>query len=511
MKTVPTSFGAFSLDRSTSTLLSSGKAVAIGQRAYALLEALAAADGPVPKATLMEAAWPGTAVEEGNLTVQIAALRKALGPRPDGQEWIVTVPRFGYRLLRGNSLPAGGGQDVSSPLPSLAVLPFLNLSGDPAQDSFADSVVEDIITALSRFKSFAVISRNSSFAYKGRSADIREVARDLGVRYVLEGSVRKAAKQLRVAAQLVDGENGNNIWAENFDGALDDVFEVQDRITARVAGIVHPKVRSAEIERAQRKRADESTAYDLFLQALPKQRLRGMSANDEVYALLLKAVELDPYFAPALVELAFTLTLRVTMGWLPFTHDDAAHAVDFARRAIHHAGGDANVLGTASTVLLLSGKHYDEAMQVATIALETNPSDRVALNCAAVVNLHAGDVRRSLALSHRALELGPNDPGAHWILTAIAHAHMALGQFAEAVHWAERSHVMNAEYDPTLWILIAVNAQLGRMVEARKWLTSFLAGHPGMTVSRILFAQPNRHPERMASILEGLRLAGLPE
>ncbi|MEO7222056.1 MAG: TIR domain-containing protein [Devosia sp.] len=158
-------------------------------------------------------------------------------------------------------------------------------------------------------------------------------------------------------------------------------------------------------------------------------------------------------------------------GWQSVTNNDAERAVDFARRAILEAHGDANVLGTASIVLLHSGMHYDEAIQIANTALETSPNDRVALNCAAVVNLHAGDVRRSLALSHRALELGPNDPGAHGILTAIAHANMALGDFEKAVHWAEKSHVINAEYDPTLWMLIAGHAQLGRLEDARKWLS----------------------------------------
>jgi DNA-binding winged helix-turn-helix (wHTH) protein len=187
MAAEPISFGPFVLDRGMATLLSGGKPVAIGHRAYALLEALAAVDGPVDKATLIEAAWPGTIVEDGNLTVQIAALRKALGARPDGQQWIVTVPRVGYRLVKDQRAVTA---EVSG-IPTIAVLPFQNLSGDPAQDYFADGVVEDIITALSRFRSFAVIARNSTFAYKGRAVDVRELARALGVAYVLQGSLRR--------------------------------------------------------------------------------------------------------------------------------------------------------------------------------------------------------------------------------------------------------------------------------------------------------------------------------
>jgi TolB-like protein/Tfp pilus assembly protein PilF len=460
----------------------------------------------VTKGALMEAAWPGTIVEEGNLTVQVAALRKALGTREDGGEWIVTVPRVGYRLLKARS--SSDDPDFRSPLPSLAVLPFKNLSGDPAQDYFVDGIVEDITTALGRFKSFSVIARNSSFAYKGRAVDVRDIARDLRVRYVLEGSVRKAGSRLRISAQLIDAEIGEHIWAENFDGALNDVFDVQDRITGQVAGTVHPKLRSAEIERAQRKRPDRVDAYDLFLQSLPKQRLRQFSANEEAYDLLSKAVDLDPHFAPALVDLALTLDFRVSMGWEPVTHDDRARAVHFARRAILDAAGDANVIGTASVVLLHS-KNYEEAMQVAITALETNPNDRVAINCAAIVHLHVGDLHKSLSLAHRALELGRNDPGAHWILAAMAHAKMALGQFEEALQFAERAHVINAEYDPTFWMLIASNAQLGRMQEAHKWLAGFLAMHPSVTISRLRAAQPDKYPGRMAAIFEGLRLAGM--
>jgi adenylate cyclase len=285
---------------------------------------------------------------------------------------------------------------------------------------------------------------------------------------------------------------------------------VQDKVTEQVAGTVHPKIQFAEVARARRKRPDRLDAYDLYLQSIPKQRLRHISDNAEVCDILSKAVELDPHFAPALADLAFALDARVSMGWQPFTHDDRTRSVDFARRAILDAGGDANVLGTAS-VVLLHGKHYDEAMQVAAAALETNPNDWMAIVGAAVVTLHCGDIQKALALAHRARELSPSDPGAHWILTAIAHAEMVLANFKQAIHWAERSHVINAEYDPTFWMLIAGNAQLGRMEEARKWLARFLTMHRDITVARIQAAQPDRYPDRMASILKGLRLAGLPE
>jgi TolB-like protein len=222
------SFGPFTFDPDRRSLTRGGQSTELGQRASALLAALLAAGGhPVSKATLMDAVWPDTTVEEGNLTVQISGLRKALGPGPGGAEYIVTVPRIGYRLVQEAVLA-----DAELPLrPALAVMPFANLSGDVGQDYFADGVVEDIIIALSKFRSFAVIARNSTFAYRGRSPGVPQVATELGVLYVVEGSVRRRGDHIRITAQLVDGKNGSNLWAQNFDGATADIFDVQDQIT----------------------------------------------------------------------------------------------------------------------------------------------------------------------------------------------------------------------------------------------------------------------------------------
>ena len=210
-------FGPFVFD-SGRGLLRGGEPVAVGHRGMALLEALLEADGqPVAKARLFELVWPGTIVEEVNLSVQIAALRKALGRDADGREWITTVPRVGYCLPRQGETPLA---PTGLRRASIVVLPFINMSSDPEQDYFADGVVEDLITALSRFKSFAVVARSSSFAYKGRAADVRVVAEELGVRYVLEGSVQRRRGHVRVTAQLIEGETGIHLWAESFDGEL---------------------------------------------------------------------------------------------------------------------------------------------------------------------------------------------------------------------------------------------------------------------------------------------------
>lgn len=204
-----------------------GRPVAIGGRAAAVLAAVVDADGAVvSKAALLQAGWSDAIVEEGNLATQIKALRRALGQGPDGGEWIATIERVGYRLLRPDAYSIR-----TNSMPAIAVLPFANMSADPEQNHFADGIVEDIITALSRFKSFAVVARNSSFTYDGRAVDVRRAAAELGVRYVLEGSVRRSGNQVRISAQLIEATNGTHLWAETFDGTAADVFEVQDRIT----------------------------------------------------------------------------------------------------------------------------------------------------------------------------------------------------------------------------------------------------------------------------------------
>src|SRR5262245_57739209 len=279
MPTVRT-FGPFRLDATAEILFRGAEPVALGHRAVALLRVLAEQAGkPVSKETLIQAAWPGLAVEDSNLTVQIAALRRVLGAEPGGETWIETLPRRGYRFI-GPAVAAGAGSaqlvatsnaSLTPPdIASIAVLPFQNLSGDPEQDYFADGIVEEIITALSRFRHLFVIARNSTFSYKGRAVDVKEVGRALGVRYVLEGSVRKSPNQVRIAGQLIEASTSRQLWAERFDGALENIFELQDQVTASVVGAITPMVEQAEIERARLKLTENLDAYDLFLRGLAK-------------------------------------------------------------------------------------------------------------------------------------------------------------------------------------------------------------------------------------------------
>jgi TolB-like protein len=260
-------FGPFSFDRARMVLRRDDQSVPIGGRGAALLTALVDAGGEVvTRAELLDAAWPNQTVEERNLSVQIAALRKAMGDLPDGQDPIRTVSRVGYRLLLDS--PRTPIEQIQSVLPTIAVLPFANSSRDPDLAFFADGVTEDLITALSRFKTFAVIARNSSFAYKDRVADVPEVARALGVRYILEGSVRRSGDRVRVSARLTDAPRQTQIWGEAFEGALGDIFDMQDRITEAVVGLVEPHITQVEIERSRRKRPESLDAYDYFLRGI---------------------------------------------------------------------------------------------------------------------------------------------------------------------------------------------------------------------------------------------------
>jgi TolB-like protein/Tfp pilus assembly protein PilF len=436
---------------------------------------------------------------------------------PGGGEWIVTVPRVGYRFVgtvkrladRGDENTGASREPESGP--SIAVLPFVNLSADPDQEYFADGIVEDIITALSRFRSFAVIARNSSFVYKSRSVDVRHVARELGVRYVLEGSVRRAGNRLRITAQLVDGVSGAHLWADRFDGAIEDVFDVQDRITESVATIVEPQIRQAEIERSRRERPGSIAAYDLYLQALPKLRAVTQGENATGFALVSKATALEPNNA-VILSLALTfLQHRVIMGWPALSGDDRASCLDLVPQALAHANDDALALARCGNALVQVGREYDQGLAILRRAVELNRNDAEVLRHAGIGNIHCGSLDDALAYFHRALRLSPVDPFAFAVLTGIAHVQMILGKYDEALAVAERSLAANPNYDPTYWMLIAASAQLGRMEEARNWLSKFRALVPGITVERIKAGQADKDPTRLAAILDGLRLAGLEE
>ncbi|TFH44427.1 MAG: adenylate/guanylate cyclase domain-containing protein, partial [Lysobacterales bacterium] len=258
--------------------------------------------------------------------------------------------------------------------PSIAVLPFANMSSDPEQEYFADGIAEDLITALSHLKQWFVVARNSSFAYKGRNVDIREIARELGVRYVLEGSVRRGGNHLRITGQLIEAETGTHLWANRFDGDLADVFALQDKITESVVGAIEPSLRKAEIERSKRKPPQSMGAYDLYLRSLPHVYAMKPRENEEALRLLHKAVELDPNYAPALAYLAWAYEQRLVRDWGAYGEDDSGNAVALARRAIAADRDDAHVMAVAGFVLVMIARDYGQGLQAADRARELNPN-----------------------------------------------------------------------------------------------------------------------------------------
>ena len=405
--------------------------------------------------------------------------------------------------------PDAPGESARSPLPSLAVLPFQNMSGDAEQDYFADGMVEDITTALSRFKSFAVISRNSSFVYKGRAVDMRQVGRDLGVGYVLEGSVRRSGKQVRVSAQLIEASTGAHLWAEKFDGTLEDIFDYQDRITETVVGLIEPQIRTSEIERARRKRPESLDAYDLYLRAVP--HVYGMDPNGYATALELlgRAIALDPGFALALAYAAWTHEKRLTLALPPLGRDDEAECMRLARAALAAAPDDPIVLAIVGWLTTTISNDYDTGLAALRRALAANPNNVVVLNLAGAANVVAGDLDEASTCHLRAFRLSPNAPDVFHSLSGVAQVQFLKGNFEAAIEWSLRSLATFNEWPITYWTLVAAYAHLDRMAEATAALRKLLSIAPQTTLAYMQHLSW-RYPERQATMIEGLRKAGLP-
>lgn len=484
-----------------------GKALAVGQRALMMLETMLEADGEVvAKSELLAKVWPGVIVEEGNISVQIAALRKELGTRADGQEWIVTVPRVGYRLARHDA-PRAAEAAGESGKPTLAVLPFANLSGDASRDYFADGLVEDLITAFSRFKSFAVVSRNSSFVYRGRAVDVRQLAKELGVRYLLEGSVRLAGERVRVTAQLVDGTTGTHHWASSFDGDLGQIFDFQDRITETVVGLVEPQIRRAEIERARRKWPESPKAYDHFLRALPHFYHNDPAGYVTALEHLDQAIALEPDYAVALAYASWALARRVTVSLKALSPDEAARGLELARAALHFGEDDPMVLAICGHSLLAAGM---KAEGLATIrrAVKDNPHNVVVLVLGGICNMLAGDLDEAEACYRRAYELSPGSPEVFESLAGVGFSRFFKQDYASAIEWLEQSRATLADWPPVYWMLTASYAHLERPHEARAALRRLLEIAPHTSLAGLENVAA-RSDGRFVTLLDGLRKAGL--
>jgi TolB-like protein/class 3 adenylate cyclase len=405
----------------------------------------------------------------------------------------------------------GPARPAMADKPSIAVMPFSNMSGDPEQEYFVDGMVDDIITALSRFNQLFVIARNSTFTYKGRAVDVRQVARELGVRYVLEGGVRKAGSRLRITGQLIDATTGAHLWADRFDGGLEEVFDLQDKVTASVVGAIEPTMRKAEIERARRKPIDNLDAYDLYLRALPHVYSMRPDENLLGIELLNKAIELEPTYAPALAHAAWSHEQRNTRGWPAATGDDAAVAIALARRALSAGVDDAVAVVTAGFVLVMVARDYRAGLDAVRRAVERNPGSGFVNFLAGTALVFGGDPEDALAHMQQAMALGPLDPSHFMYLMVAGWAHFFCGRPAQAVELAERSASLNPDWDSTYWCLVPAYVQLDRMPDAQAALARLQTVAPGITVSRMQQLLPMRNPASLTMVLDGLRRAGLPE
>jgi TolB-like protein len=395
--------------------------------------------------------------------------------------------------------------------PSIAVLPFDNMSGDPEQDYFADGMVEDIITALSRLNQLFVISRNSSFTYKGRVVDVRQISRELGVRYVLEGSVRKAGNRLRITGQLIDGASGAHLWADRFDGLLEDVFDLQDRITENVVGAIEPTLRKAEIERSRKMRPENLDAYDLYLRALPHVYAMQPADNAQGLALLHKAIDLDSDYAPALSYAAWCYEQRLTRGWATSEESDATSCITLARRAIATNSDDANAIAASGFVLTMVGRDFDTGLAAIERAVSINPNTAAISLFAGWFYNFAGEPDAALPYFERALRLSPTDPAAFMHVTGVAMANLLSGRAEAALETAKKSIALNPEWDTNFLIMAAAARQLQQPEEAGSAVKKLLAFMPHATISLFQKHLPFRDRKILMMILDGLREGGLPE
>ena len=397
--------------------------------------------------------------------------------------------------------------------PSIAVLPFQNMSGDPEQDYFADGMVEEIITALSHFKALFVIARNSSFTYKGRAVDVKQVGRELGVRYVLEGSVRKAANRVRITGQLVDTATGAHLWADRFDGGLGDIFDLQDQVTESVVGAIAPAVEKAEIERARRKPTESLDAYALYLRGLAAfYQFDNRQANEEALRLFNSAIALDPDFASAYGRAAFCYTMAKNNGWISGTANEIAEVTRLAQRAVELGKDDAIALAAGGFALAHFVRDLEVGAALIDRALALNSNLAQAWNSGGWAKVFLGEPEPAIERFARAMRLSPFDPFLRAMRGGTAYAHFLLGRYDEAVSWAAMALQDSPDFQPGLRIAAASNAMAGRPEQAHKAMARLRQLNPALRISNLKnVLPPFRRAEDLSRLEEGLRQAGLPE
>jgi len=501
------------LDPKKRELWSHGERVALEPKVFDLLLYLVQhRDRVVGKDDLLQAVWQGRIVSDSALTTRLNAARRALGDNGEKQSLIRTLPRKGVRFVAEveeapDDIHRTGPEPPSMlpDRPSIAVLPFANIGGDPAQEYFADGMAEEIITALSRIRWLFVIARNSSFTYKGKAIDAKQAGRELGVRYVLEGSVRKGGNGVRITAQLADAATGASLWADRFDGTLEDVFELQDRVASEVAGVIEPTMETVEMQRSAQRAPSELTPYDFYLRALQGCYSCDSQQLFRALDLLERAIECDPAFGPVLAAAAGCRQFLGCAGWIDEWEANRLKAVELARRALQADSEHPAVLTESARVLAYFTAEIDSAIALLERALTLNPSHARAWYWNGWVRLFTG--QPDLATEHFRTSMRLN-PRHRPYLTGMGAAHFFNRRYPEAVEALLASLGALPGWPTTYRFLIASYVQLEQLEEAREGMIRLRAITPTpLHAAECAGNSPFRNREQRALYLEALSLA----
>ena len=506
-------FGDHQLDTERRELRRGDARIALEPQVFDLLVCLLQnRDRVVSKDDLLAQVWTGRIVSDATIDSRIMAARHAIGDSGAAQGLIRTFARKGVRFVatveeKHKEKPAflktsDEPYRLSLPdKPSIAVLPFQNISGAPGQEYFVDGMVEEIITALSRIRWLFVLARNSSFTYKDQAVDVKRVGRELGVRYLLEGSVRKAGKRVRITGQLIEAETGVHLWADRFDGPLEDIFDLQDRVASSVAGVIEPALQAAEIRRSAERPTSDLTAYDLYLRALSHYE-GGRVGIQQALDLLGQAIERDQGYGPALALAAHCHQLLDITGWTKDPATNRGKGIDFAQKALRVARDDPDVLGRVAFAFGYFGEDLDAAIALADRARELNPNFALGWFRSGWLRLWHGEPDLAIEHFETSLRLSPRDPIAASFL-GIGIAHILTQRFDEARVMLLRSLQESPNSVPTYRWLAVCCTQMGRLDEAREIIGRLRVITPIVPPS----ASPFRSPEHHELYLSGLRLA----
>lgn len=514
------------LDTDRRELKRGGREVDLEPQVFDLLEFLVRSrDHVISRDDLIAAVWQGRIVSESTLSSRVNAARVAIGDDGTAQRLIRTLPRKGFRFVGAvhegqapspGALPATPAEANKAGVPfrdgpTIAILPFTNMSGDTESDYFADGMAEEIITALSYCAGLKVIARNSSFTYKGRAIDVRQVGRELGAAFVLEGSVRRSQDRLRITAQLIEATSGTHVWADRFDGNVSDAFDLQDRIAESAAAVIEPKLRFVESERVRRTPPQNLAAYDLWLRAASLANEFTEESLASALRCLSQAIEADPSYALAMATAAHLHAHCYLQGWVREAELTKITGLRLAWQALDLAQDDANVQWLSAFAIWVLSLDARRSRELFRRSLAANPNSALALTMAGWVEAVNGDPAEGRRLIERSLRLNPRHPHGWLMAAGMALNEIVDKRFEEAAAWAEKALVQNRRSTIVLRALAVALANSGKNDRARLIVNELLAMEPHLTISQWRANVALANEDLMETYAQGLRAAGVPE